>query len=244
MFTKHFVNKDKWEQVCGLIGVITGNMFLPFSSNPSVLRSLAQPSSLLASWPLVHSQWCSQNWSLRSRQRYLRGNLGYTLACSVPHLRHPHSWLELLVRLRGNLGHTRALCSTTKILLRLLHQVLPIATWTPMTISCRATSPSSALGPLAIRLRGNMGRTLRLNISLRLKHVMRLITNLKVPRLQAGQGLRGLVGRRWCLTQMKKKNKNLRGARPQCYLGLHLPLPTLSTLRGGAWIRTGNTLRS
>ena len=51
IFTKHFTSKDKWGQVCGLIGVITGNMFYLSNSTPSTLRLLAPPSLLSAGCP-------------------------------------------------------------------------------------------------------------------------------------------------------------------------------------------------
>jgi hypothetical protein len=89
---------------------------------------------------------------------------------------------------------------------------MTIATWAP----CRSTTPSNALGLLAIRLRGNLGQALQLILTLvaliRLKHVLQLITilrllaNLKVQRLGAGRTHRGLAGPTSSMKQMKKND--------------------------------------
>mgnify|MGYP000361738462 FL=1 len=83
IFTKHFINKDKWEQVCGLIGVVTGKHVLSLQQHTkrsptacpavSVDRVMAAPASQLP-WSARAAYFVNEAYAPRPRPT---ANLGH-----------------------------------------------------------------------------------------------------------------------------------------------------------------------
>ncbi len=76
IFTKHFISKDKWEQVCGLIGVVTGKHVLSLQQHAkrsptacpavSVDRVMAAPASQLP-WSARAAYFVNEAYAPRPR---------------------------------------------------------------------------------------------------------------------------------------------------------------------------------